>query len=155
MFGSFISQGGAGRGQLQFSFLAQAANSISAGASPVMNAARPLSPAFPLLHRLAALFAQVIHRFMHRILRPAPCGMRSSLIPACRPPLRRVEAGWTGPARRKLAALGGAGASAHVEQAAPSSMGRSSFWKLASGSGPNRVRLSLLDPVTRADVLAR
>ncbi|HEY3036776.1 MAG TPA: hypothetical protein VGJ54_19225 [Streptosporangiaceae bacterium] len=33
-------------------------------------------------------------------------------------------------------------------------MGRSSFWKLASGSGPNRVRLSLLDSVTRADVLA-
>jgi hypothetical protein len=54
-----------------------------------MNATRPLSPAFPLLHRLAALFAQVIHRFMHRILRPAPCGMRSSLIPACRPPCAR------------------------------------------------------------------
>jgi SAM-dependent methyltransferase len=32
---------------------------------------------------------------------------------------------------------------------------RSSFWELASGSGANRFRLSLLDPVAPADVLAR
>jgi SAM-dependent methyltransferase len=32
---------------------------------------------------------------------------------------------------------------------------RSSFWKLASGSGPNRVRLSRLTPAARASVLAR
>jgi SAM-dependent methyltransferase len=32
---------------------------------------------------------------------------------------------------------------------------RSSFWELASGSGPNRVRLSRLGPAARAAVLAR
>lgn len=32
---------------------------------------------------------------------------------------------------------------------------RSSYWELASGSGPTRLRLRLIDPATRADVLAR
>jgi hypothetical protein len=137
MFGSFVSHCGAACRQLQLSFFAQAVDSISRRCEPRHERGSPANPQlFPAFAQARRPLAQVIHRFVHTIL----VGSVWDEIPvdACVPPApcARGGAGWTGSARRKPAALGRAAASAHVEQTARPSMGRSSFWKLAGGPGP-------------------
>jgi SAM-dependent methyltransferase len=71
-------------------------------------------------------------------------------------PLRRVDAGLNRPGAVD-ALLRSAGL--RPERIWPERLhrqwDRSSYWELASGSGPTRVRLSRLDPAARAGVLAR
>ena len=71
-------------------------------------------------------------------------------------PLRRVDAGLDrpGPVEALLRSAGLRPARIWTKRL-HHQWDRSSFWQLASGSGPNRVRLSRLTPAARADMLAR
>jgi hypothetical protein len=99
-----------------------------------------------LLHRLAAL----LHKSSTGLCTESPVGTvwDELLADACVPPAPRPGSmrGWSGPAQAEAwCARRGCGQRA-CGRVAPPSMGRSSLWKLASGSGPKRVRLSRRAP---------
>jgi SAM-dependent methyltransferase len=71
-------------------------------------------------------------------------------------PLRRADAGLDRPgAVEALLRSAGLRPARIWNQRLHHQWDRSSFWELASGSGPNRLRLSRLTPAARAGVLAR
>jgi hypothetical protein len=86
---------------------------------------------------------------------PAPCGTRSSPTPTCHRP-RRADAGLDRPgAVEALLRSAGLRPERIWCERLRRQWDRSSFWDLATGSGVNRVRLSLISAPARAAVLAR